>query len=199
MNIEQAGCLEGYLRAKRHVPAGLGCRVGVLASGVSNRTVLVELANGQSWVVKQALAKLRVKADWFSNPARIHREALGLRLMNQVAPDAAPRVVFEDPTYYLLAMEAVPQPHDNLKTLLLQGQLPNDRLCGYVRALGQLLGTLHRHTAENCQPLPPAISLRPIAKPCRPRLGRTTSRCAGCGTRWAACWRGSSGVRPWST
>jgi EAL domain-containing protein (putative c-di-GMP-specific phosphodiesterase class I) len=31
------------------------------------------------WVLKQALPKLRVQADWFSDPARIHVEANSLR------------------------------------------------------------------------------------------------------------------------
>jgi hypothetical protein len=37
-------------------------------------------------VVKQALEKLRVATDWQADPARIEREAVGLRLLEQFAP-----------------------------------------------------------------------------------------------------------------
>ena len=69
----------------------------VLAGGVSNRTVLVERESGEAWVVKQALAKLRVQVDWFSSPERIHREADGLRWLAQFAPPGSiTPLVFED-------------------------------------------------------------------------------------------------------
>jgi hypothetical protein len=61
--------------------------VRVLAGGISNRTVLVDRPEvGEAWVVKQALPKLRVVVDWFSDPERIHREALGLRWLEELAP-----------------------------------------------------------------------------------------------------------------
>jgi len=108
---------------------------------VSNRTVLVERANGQSWVLKQALAKLRVPVDWFSSPERVHREALGLRWLRQLAPNGAiPAFVFEDPQHHLLAMQAVPQPHHNWKQLLLAGQ-PDPQ---HIEQFGRLLGHIHR-------------------------------------------------------
>ncbi len=65
-----------------------GGKTEVLAGGVSNRTVLVERPTGASWVVKQALPKLRVAVDWFSDPKRIGREALGLKYLAEIAPKA---------------------------------------------------------------------------------------------------------------
>ena len=60
--------------------------------------------------MKQALPKLRVKADWFSDPARVRREAEGLRWLPRFAPPGTiTPLVFEDPENFLLAMEAVPQ------------------------------------------------------------------------------------------
>ena len=54
-------------------------------------------ADGTQWVMKQALAKLRVKADWFSDPLRIHREALALRELVALAPaGSVPSLVFDD-------------------------------------------------------------------------------------------------------
>jgi tRNA A-37 threonylcarbamoyl transferase component Bud32 len=83
--------------------------------------------------------------DWFSDPARIHREALGLHWLAQLAPPGtiAP-LIFEDRQHHLLAMQAVPQPHDNFKTLLLAGSLSSSQLLDLVGQFGQLLGTIHR-------------------------------------------------------
>src|ERR1700677_4978271 len=64
-----------------HVP-----RFEVLQGGVSNKTVLVEPHGQPPFVVKQALGKLRVAADWHCDPARIHREASGLRSLLRITP-----------------------------------------------------------------------------------------------------------------
>jgi 5-methylthioribose kinase len=141
LDIEQPGALTAYLRETGRIAPDEEPVVQVLAGGVSNRTVLVERGNGESWVVKQALAKLRVKVDWFSNPERIHREALGLRWLGQIAPPGTTTpFVFEDYEHHLLGMGAVPQPHENWKVMLLAGQLARD----HVRQFAQLLGTVHR-------------------------------------------------------
>src|SRR6187402_3423744 len=107
LDIEQPGALVSYLREKRFIDASEEPQVTVLAGGVSNRTVLVERANGEAWVVKQALAKLRVQVDWFSSPERIHREALGLRWLEKIAPPKTiTPLVFEDFEAHLLGMVA---------------------------------------------------------------------------------------------
>jgi aminoglycoside phosphotransferase (APT) family kinase protein len=117
--------------------------VTVLAGGVSGRTVLVEWPDGRGRVFKQALPKLRVAVDWFSDPTRIHREALGLRRLDRLAPPGSvPRVVFEDEREHILGMEAVPRPHDNWKALLVAGLLKDD----HVRQFGRWLGTVHRRS-----------------------------------------------------
>lgn len=145
LDIECAASLLEYLRRTARIGEKEEPLFEVLAGGVSNRTVRVTRLNGESWVIKQALAKLRVKADWFSDPARVHREALGLRGLKELAPpDAVPAFIFEDHTHHLLAMQAVPVPHENWKTLLLAGQLD----FAHVTQFGQILGTIHRSAAE---------------------------------------------------
>jgi hypothetical protein len=128
-----------------------------LAGGVSNKTVLVTLASGEQWVVKQALPKLRVQADWFSDPARIHREALGLRWYGQLAPaGAVPGLVFEDEPNHVLAMQAVPQPHENWKTMLLRGDVRLD----HVHQFGALLGQCQRRAHERRVDIQPVFADR---------------------------------------
>src|SRR5690554_3614517 len=141
LNIEQADQLLVYLRNTGRIEAGEIPTFQNLSGGVSNRTVLIKQPSGEAWVMKQALAKLRVQVDWFSSPERIHREAMGLRWLIKLAPpDTIPALVFEDHEHHLLAMQAVPQPHANWKSMLLAGDLQK----AHVEQFGRLLGTIHR-------------------------------------------------------
>jgi 5-methylthioribose kinase len=145
LDIEQHDALRRYLCDSGRLVPGEALRCTTLAGGVSNRTVLVERANGPAWVIKQALARLRVKDEWLADPCRVHREALGLRWLARLAPPGhLPAFVFEDEARHLLAMDAVPHPHANWKTVLLSGGLD----LAHVRAFGALLGTIHRRGHE---------------------------------------------------
>jgi len=150
LDIEQPDQLLAYLRATGRIGADERVTIRTLAGGVSNRTVLVSRANGESWVLKQALAKLRVQTDWFSDPARIHQEALGLHWLEKLAPPGTiTPLIFEDHDHHLLAMRAVPLPHENFKDLLLAGQLDVATLRDYAAQFGRLLGTIHQRAFLN--------------------------------------------------
>jgi aminoglycoside phosphotransferase (APT) family kinase protein len=141
LDIEQPDQLLAYLRRGGHLASGEAIAMRVLAGGVSNRAVLVERQGGEAWVLKQALARLRVAVDWFSSPERIHREALGLRWLARLAPSGATvPLIFEDHAEHILAMAAVPQPHENWKSMLLRGELD----LGHVAQFARLLGAVHR-------------------------------------------------------
>ena len=150
VDIEDEGSLTRYLRNAGCVRANEPLLVRTLVGGVSNKTVLVERAGGEAWVLKQALPKLRVKVDWFSDPSRVQREALGLKWLHRLAPpDSITPLVFEDATNHLLAMAAVPQPHENWKAVLLRGDVEDD----HVRQFGRLLGEVHRRASEQASEL----------------------------------------------
>ena len=146
LDIERPRALVEYFRRTGRIGEGEEPKVRVLTGGVSNRTVLVEWpGTGEGWVLKQALPKLRVAVDWFSDPARIHQEALGLRWLERLAPPGTTTpLVFEDHENHLLAMKAVPEPHENWKTMLLRGALKMD----HVEQFGRLLGVVHREGYE---------------------------------------------------
>jgi aminoglycoside phosphotransferase (APT) family kinase protein len=157
LNIEQHADLLTYLRQTGRIEADEQPQFTNLAGGVSNRTVLVTRPGGEQWVLKQALSKLRVPVDWFSSPERVHREALGLRWLAQLAPPGTiPQLVFEDFEHHLLAMLAVPQPHDNWKSLLLGGQLKVE----HIHQFAQLLGTIHRRAFERRAEVEPVFADR---------------------------------------
>jgi 5-methylthioribose kinase len=152
MNIEATAELLDYLRRRGHMRDAEAPRVTILQGGVSNRTVLIERDVGPDWVLKQALAKLRVATDWFSSPERIHREALGLRWLNELAPPGSvPQFVFEDHEHHVLAMTAVPQPHQNWKTMLMRGEIDFE----VVRQFGKLLAQIHHESARRRAELEP--------------------------------------------
>ena len=141
LDIEDAPALLAYLQRTGRIASGEQPRIAILQGGVSNRTVWVERESGETWVLKQALAKLRVPVDWFSSPERIHREALGLEWLARLAPPGSiTPLLFEDREWHLLAMQAVPQPHANWKTVLLGGTICAD----HVRQFATLLAAIHR-------------------------------------------------------
>ena len=152
LDIEQPGALVAYLRQAGRIGPNEQPAVRALAGGVSSRTVLVERANGEAWVLKQSLPKLRVPVDWFSDPQRIHCEATALRWLAELAPPGStPRFVFEDHEQHVLAMDAVPQPHANWKALLLAGGLQ----LRHAVAFGRLLGAIHRNASARLDELAP--------------------------------------------
>jgi len=140
LDIENFPALLQYLRASSRIGPNETPRLTNLAGGVSNRTVLLERPNGESWVLKQALERLRVQAEWHSDPRRIEREALGIQTLGQIAPPGTiVPLIFLDPTHHLLAMQAVPQPHENWKSMLMSGRIDPD----HVRQFARLLSSIH--------------------------------------------------------
>jgi aminoglycoside phosphotransferase (APT) family kinase protein len=156
LDIEQPDALLAYLRRSGHIGADERPTIRNLAGGVSNRTMLVERPSGEAWVLKQALKKLRVAVEWYSSPERIHREALGMRWLARLAPGVSTRLIFEDHASHILAMEAVPQPHENWKAKLLDGQLDTS----HVERFGQILGSIHRAAYEHRNQIAPAFNDR---------------------------------------
>ena len=146
LDIEQHDALQAYLRHTGRIGDAETIVARSLTGGVSNRVVLVERANGDRWVLKQALPKLRVQVDWFSSPARSHREALGLRWLEELAPlGTITPLVFEDVARHLLAMKAVPEPHENWKTRLLEGRVEDDHIAQFAR----LIAAIHRRGSDH--------------------------------------------------
>jgi aminoglycoside phosphotransferase (APT) family kinase protein len=149
LDIERADDLVAWLRATGRLPAGEQPEVTVLGGGVSSRAVLVR-SDRRAWVLKQALAKLRVPVDWFSDPLRVHREASALRWLAELAPaGSTPQLVFEDSGEHVVCMTAVPRPHENWKTMLLAGDVRKE----HVERFATILATIHVRSGARLEEL----------------------------------------------
>lgn len=116
-----------------------------LDGGVSSDIRIVCTPQGTQ-VVKRALGKLRVKADWFSDPARSSIEAAGLRAIAALLGQShVPRILWVDETTHQFAMELIEPRFRNWKQQLLHGDVD----IASSDAVGSLLGRLHARSSDD--------------------------------------------------
>ncbi len=117
-------------------------RLTPLAGGVSSEIYRVD--DGQeSFVVKRALPKLNVAAQWFADPRRNLSEQDYLRYVAAFLPGSVPRLRFASREHCYFAMDLIGGEFAIWKTELLAGRI--DR--SYAERAGRTLGTIHRHSA----------------------------------------------------
>jgi aminoglycoside phosphotransferase (APT) family kinase protein len=121
--------------------------VSPLTGGVSSDIVVVRSgadAVAPVVVVKRALARLRVAADWAAPVERTRSEAAWLRIVAALLPGACPRVLAYDDDSGYLAMEYLdPATHPVWKASLLGGTV-DPHVAG---AVGDRLGAIHAGAA----------------------------------------------------
>lgn len=118
-----------------------------LGGGVSNVVLLIE-SGTRRLVVKQALPRLQVAADWPAKRERTLTEAAALRLTSGLTPGAVPDVVDVDESCCALTIEAAPASWTPWKSALLEGRADPD----IAARLGEILGTWHQATAGMAVP-----------------------------------------------
>lgn len=111
-------------------------------AGVSGDVSFVDSPDGPI-VVKRALPKLKVAADWFASPERSAVEAACLQVLAEVLGQAAvPRVLWVDKETHSFAMERLPERLVPWKARLLACDVD----VRTAERAGQLLGQLHTRT-----------------------------------------------------
>jgi aminoglycoside phosphotransferase (APT) family kinase protein len=113
-------------------------RLTPLTGGVSSEIYRVEDGD-KVMVVKRALGKLRVAADWRADPSRNLYEQAYLRYVGDLCPEAVPQVLFSRPETGFFGMEFL-EGFRNWKTDLLSGVFSPTN----ARHAGRLLGNIHR-------------------------------------------------------
>ena len=120
-------------------------RFARLTGGVSSDIWRVELARGPV-CVKRALAKLRVREDWFAPVERNAYEAAWMRRAAAVAPEAVPELLGQDPESGVLVMAYLePARHPLWKTELRHGRADPE----VAGAVGRRLVRIHAATADD--------------------------------------------------
>jgi aminoglycoside phosphotransferase (APT) family kinase protein len=114
-----AGSVAAYLRERGVVGSG-PVSAEVLPGGVSN-DVFAVTGEGVDLVVKQALPRLRVAAEWQADVRRILTEADALRIASSIRPDDVPAVVDVDDTAMTLTISRADRRLRNWKSDLLAG------------------------------------------------------------------------------
>lgn len=124
---------------------GAAARVEKLAGGVSCEVLRIHRPDAEPIVLKQALPKLRVAAEWHSDPARIEREVLVMGLARRaLGARHVPEVLDYDPENFIYAMASAPLTAVNWKQELLAGRLDE----GLADQCGMLLARFHAIAPE---------------------------------------------------
>lgn len=137
--------IRAALAASGLVPAGADIDLTPLTGGVSSDIWKV-VAGSRVFVVKRALPKLRVAADWRAPVSRNSAEADWMRVVRTIAPDAAPEVLMQDVASGLFAMPYFP-PHDYP---LWKAELHAGRVDpGFAAKVGRTIALIHNATADD--------------------------------------------------
>jgi 5-methylthioribose kinase len=140
-----------YLAAAGLVKPGEPLTLTELGGGVSSVVILAETPR-RRLILKQALPKLRVQADWPSRPDRSAVEVAAIRAYAPyLPPGAVPVVRHADPARYLFVMDAAPAAAANWKAQLLAGTVDP----AVARRAGALLAAMHLGSASD-----PAVAVR---------------------------------------
>lgn len=127
------------------LPRGIRPEIRPLSGGVANVVLAVRWHGGEV-VVKQALPRLRVKADWAFDPARTRIERECLELLARILPaGSVPHVVAYDAEDGVLAMTHAPPGGVPWKIPLLAGEADP----AVAARVGALLGLTHRRAPED--------------------------------------------------
>ncbi|CAN5802638.1 aminoglycoside phosphotransferase family protein [soil metagenome] len=143
MKLDHPAAVQKFLLEAGLVSAGEALCVEPLKGGVSSRVWLVERDAGthtDRWVIKQALEKLNVQVDWFSDVTRIHREQEVMQVMEPILPGRhIPKVLHADYTRHVYLMTAAEEAALTWKEQLMAGKFNPDT----ARQAATLLRLMH--------------------------------------------------------
>jgi aminoglycoside phosphotransferase (APT) family kinase protein len=125
------------------LPNGPATRLVPLTGGVASDIFRVE-ADGRRFVVKRALARLRVAAEWHVPVERNANEVAWLRAAAAIVPDSVPAILGHDAASGLFAMAWLPPAdHPVWKDELRAGRADP----AFAAQVGHALARIHRDTA----------------------------------------------------
>ena len=143
-NIDELGEITAALGAMGLIGDGEQFSIGRLSGGVSCDVYVVEVKRRSPMVVKRALSKLRVAADWRAPPERSAAEVAWIRLVATINPHWVPQILGEDQANHLFAMTYFPPEQYPLwKAELAAGRVDHQ----FAATTGAALARIHAETA----------------------------------------------------
>jgi aminoglycoside phosphotransferase (APT) family kinase protein len=134
-----------FLNRSGLVKPGEALRLVPLTGGVASDIFRVE-AGGRSFVVKKALARLRVAQEWNAPVARNASEVGWFIEAKRAVPKAVPDILAHDPVLGLFAMTFLdPETHPNWKNELRDGRVRP----AFAAAVGQAIVAIHAASAQS--------------------------------------------------
>ena len=141
--IEQGIVHEDSEPIVEHLSGGVSCRVWKIS------------VDQDRWVIKQALEKLNVKADWFSDVERIHREHEVMKQLELILPDCnVPKVLHVDYVNHIYLMTCAEEGVQTWKDLLMQGIFNADT----AKSAADILTRIHSQSFKIDEKIKPAFS-----------------------------------------
>jgi aminoglycoside phosphotransferase (APT) family kinase protein len=133
------------LRSLGMLNADVNPTITHLPGGVSSDVFRVDLPSGPV-CVKQALARLKVAADWRAPVERVHNEAAWLRFARAIVPENVPQVLAEDRTAHLFVMTYFDPSHFPCWKTLLRDETVD---VAFAASVGKVAAQIHRASAHS--------------------------------------------------
>jgi 5-methylthioribose kinase len=141
---EDKDMLAASLQRMGLIAAGQSFTATALPGGVSCDVWHVKTPRGEM-IVKRALPRLRVEAEWKAPAERASAEADWFRLVAEFDPRIVPDVLGEDRAHHIFAMEYLPpETHKLWKAELAAGRADAD----FAARVGERLAHIHAFTAN---------------------------------------------------
>jgi aminoglycoside phosphotransferase (APT) family kinase protein len=119
MKLDTIGAVKKYIIKAGISDGSKKIIIEDLNGGVSCNVWKIVLTNNR-WVMKQALEKLKVKADWFSDIERIHREHEVMEALYDLVPKGAiPKVLYVDSLNHIYIMTCAEEGVQTWKDILM--------------------------------------------------------------------------------
>lgn len=120
-------------------------QIDPLTGGISSEILRVR-TRGRDFVIKRALPKLRVQAEWRAPIERNDHEYAWLETVASLMPEVVPQLLGRDAVSHSFAMEYLdPRYFKTWKSRLLEGHVD----IHFAADVGCRLGTIHARTADN--------------------------------------------------
>lgn len=143
LDVNNFETLREYLVENGLAVADATVQIEHLQGGVSNSVLKIDTGDHR-YVLKQAMAKLKVSNEWLSDVERSNVEKQALKFLHKILPGFTPELMYEDEENYLLIMQCAPENCVTWKSLLMQRDC-NERIAYKV---GAVLGRLHAATHD---------------------------------------------------